>query len=117
MSLAEICAVIKLVLVKSVKRGEPFQRTCEEGVKFPPLTCKVNAGLPARMLEGAKGFVVLRLGDGKLICSWQEVSNTAAQQIESQKTARDWPRNLFTPGPADHSLRPGGRHKRNRRDY
>jgi hypothetical protein len=70
-------------------------------VKFPPLTCKVKAGLPASMVEGDRGVVLLRLGAGKLICCWQDVSNTVAQQIESQKMARDWPRNLFTPGPAD----------------
>jgi hypothetical protein len=46
MSLAMICALSAVALTYIVLRGEPFQFTTEELLKFVPLAVRVNAPLP-----------------------------------------------------------------------
>lgn len=51
-SVERICAAILVVLEKIVMRGEPFHNTVDCGVKPEPITAKLKAGWPARILVG-----------------------------------------------------------------
>jgi hypothetical protein len=64
MRLAGICAVNSVVLTNNVLSAPLFQVTAEDGVKFPPKTCNMNAGFPACMSAGTKGVFAFSLGAG-----------------------------------------------------
>ena len=53
-SLAAIAALICVWLINVVVRLAPFQRTTAPFTKLLPLTCNVNAALPAAILPGIK---------------------------------------------------------------
>jgi hypothetical protein len=58
MSLAKICAVSSPVELNRLLRADPFHNTEEDGVKFDPVTIRVNAGWPATMFVGEIVWIV-----------------------------------------------------------
>ena|SRR5437879_1682571 len=64
-SAAETAAVNWVAFTNAVVRLAPFQVTMAPFTKFKPLTVKVKAGLPAKVVFGAK---LVKLGAGGVAC-------------------------------------------------
>jgi hypothetical protein len=57
MSLAKTCAVSCPVVLNRVVSADPFHNTEEDGVKFEPVTIRLNAGWPASAFVGEIAWI------------------------------------------------------------